>query len=277
MADFFKKKAKLLFIAYAILLFVILIFGLFYMTQYAHIRINYSISTAGVVSFSSDSTMPSLDTTNSYLFEYFKHYAGQVFTSSSSGEITMIAPAGLVLATTEDINNIVSLGYAKNIYDFQNSMSSFNTQIIIFVVISFVLLAVMLICSNHSRNVYYISNLVSGIAMPAAITIYSIIMMIMNLSLMNTFTKNETLFKVVAALNNTDGSAQDKGGKYFTDPSYMLSQVESVNTTTYIIATVLFILVAIASIGLIVYTIWRYNECSKHRNEIMERAAHNND
>jgi len=263
MAEFLKNKAKLIVLAYGVLLLAALIFGIFYMTQYAHIHIAYSLQ-GGKASYSDDLTIGSF-ATNMDLFQYF----------NDSTDSTSPLLAGI----TKTAKTVVDAGYADIIYKFQTSMSSFNTLILVFMLLSIVCFAVMLIFSNQSRKVYYKDNLYVGILMPFLVIVFNFILMIMNFGLMGDFNANSNLYKTTSFLMNPNidpvlkQKAFNQGG--FND--VILPNTQDVNAITYIIATLVFIIVIVVSVLMMVYTVYRYKECAKRRNDIIERAANNND
>jgi len=263
MAEFLKNKAKLIVLAYGVLLLAALIFGIFYMTQYAHIHIAYSLQ-GGKASYSDDLTIGSF-ATNMDLFQYFNDS-----TDSTSPLLTGI---------TKTAKTVVDAGYADTIYKFQTSMSSFNTLILVFMLLSIVCFAVMLIFSNQSRKVYYKDNLFVGILMPFIVIVFNFILMIMNFGLMGDFNANSNLYKTTSFLMNPNidpvlkQKAFNQGG--FND--VILPNTQDISATTYIIATLVFIIVIVVSVLMMVYTVYRYKECAKRRSDIIERAANNND
>ena len=140
-------------------------------------------------------------------------------------------------------------------------------------------MACLLIFSNQSRKVYYKDNLYVGILMPFIVIIFNFILMIRNFALMGMFNANSDLFKVTSLLMDPNikptvkQNAMIEGG--FTNA--ILPNTENINATSFVLATVVFIVVIITSVLMMVYTIYRYKECTKRRNDIIERAANNND
>ena len=268
MANFFKKNAKFILIIYAVILFATLISGLFYMTSLANVHVYYSVdSETGVISFGSQDQIASTGQNNLQLFKYF-------------GTKNENLPEGLGYDT--DPNNgkqystyFADAGYARIVYDFQVAMSDYNTQIILFSIIGLICFCILMIFSNHSRKIYYKSNLYAGILMPGIVSVYTIIMMIQNFSLMGVFHDNAGLFRTVYVLQNPKISDKDKGN--MTDYQLILDNSTGFNDSCYWIQTLFFALVLVYSIFLIAYTIFRYKDSTKRRNEIIERAVQNND
>lgn len=262
MADFLKNKAKIIILIYGVIIFVALLFGLYYMTRYANVHIGYQLSN-GVETFRSDLGISTF-VSNTDLFQYFDN--------------AVDSTSPVLKGITQGTNTVVSAGYAKKIYDFQVEMSSFNTLIFVLLLIAIICFAIMLVFSNQSRKIYYKDNLAVGILMPFVVIILNLILMIKNFSLMGTFNENVDLFKTTAFLMNPDSDAGAKqlalkegGYQYIVDGS------SNVNSTTFIIATAIFAIVMVASVLMIIYTIYRYKECAKRRGEIIERAANKND
>ena len=263
MAEFLKNKAKIIVLAYGVIIFAALVFGIFYMTQYAHIHIAYSLQ-GGKAAFSDDLTVGSF-ATNMDLFQYFNDS-----TDSTSP---------LLVGLTKTAKTVVDAGYADQIYNFQTSMSSFNTLILVFMLLSIVCFAVMLIFSNQSRKVYYKDNLYVGILMPFIVIVFNFILIIMNFGLMGDFNAHQDLYKTTSLLMdpNVDPVIKQKAFQQGGYTNTILPNTENVNATTFAIATVVFVIVIAVSVLMMVYTIYRYKECAKRRSDIIERAANNND
>lgn len=259
MADFLKNKAKLIILAYGVIIFAVLLFGLYFMTQYAHIHIAYSLA-GGTVTYSEELVIGSF-AENTSLFQYFN-----TAVDSTSPVLTGI---------TRTSKTVVDAGYADIIYNFANDLSSFNSLIIILELIAIVCFAVMLIFSNQSRKVYYKDNLAIGILMPLAVIVLNLVLLIKTFSLMGTFNNNLDLFRVTSFFMNPDIAPTDKqlasveGG--FNN--VILPNTTGVSSLVFVIAIILFVVLMIISILMIAYTAYRYKECAKRRNDIIERAV----
>lgn len=242
MSNFLNKREKWIYLLFGVLLFAVLISSFIYMTNYADIRIYFTTSN-GVVSIVQTSQEPSTLDTNASLFNYFTNYHTEV--------------------NMED--------FKWTIYNFQTDMSSFNDLIVVYALVALVGFAVLLICSNHSRKVYYKSNLIAGIVIPAGISIFTIVMIVKNIMLMGVFNTNETLFNEVYVLKNdkTSTLAEQLGYDY-------VSQFHPCNNLTYIIYTIIFAIVLVYALFLIYYAIFRYKSTAERRKEIIERAVNNN-
>ncbi|MGM9969887.1 MAG: hypothetical protein ACI35S_05770 [Anaeroplasma sp.] len=255
---FLESKSKLIFIIYGVLFGLVLVMGLYFMTQYANIHIFYVDNKGVPASFAETNgiTIGGSSLTNQYLFDYFK-YSSNTF---GYGE--------------------VDYDLGMKIFNFQSTMSQFNDLIITFVVVGLIGIALFVIFSNHNRKVYYISNLVVGIVVSLTMIVFSIVMIVKNLGLMSNFTENEEFYKVISIMmdSNLEGSIKDliiDGNIAFDDA---LSQYASnVTSSTFIVATICFAIVAVYSLFILVYTVLRYKGSTKRRNEIIERAAQNND
>ena len=270
MANFFKKNAKLLLITYAVIIFATLVAGLFYLTSLGNVHIYYSIdANTSEPTFSSDDTISSTGLTNLQVFKYF-----------GNSEVKNNLPDYVNYDVDPDNGGMYSTffadkGYAKIVYDFQIAMSDYNTQIIIYCIISLLCFCVMMIFSNHSRKIYYKSNLYSGILMPTAVGVYTVIMMIQNFSLMAVFNENYHLFRTVTVLQDPKINDRTKGN--MVDYQLILDNSQGFGDSCYWVQTIFYSVVLLYSLFLIVYTIYRYKESTKRRNEVIERAVQKND
>ncbi len=248
MFKFLTNKAKLLYFVFGILMFVVLLGSLVYMTQYAHVHVYFTRSASGVISFAAD-TEDALHYSNQILYDFFNETTDTTF--------------------AKDFNT-----YAQTVYDFQMDMSAFNNLILTFSIIGLICFAGLLVLSNHSRKVYYKSNLIGGIAFPAVTAVFSVVMIIKNTMLMGVFSENYELFNRVSVLQNPE--LKSSASKETNNIAY-LKDLYSCDTTTYIIFDILFAIVLIYSLFLIAYSIYRYKECAEKRSKIIEKAVMSND
>jgi len=274
MADFMKQRAKLIFIIYGIIIALIIVGALFYMTYVTNVHIAYTMGPDGI-EFARDSLFNSTQATNSALFTYFRQNtdAASPFYSATLAQ-NFDAVEGEVGSHNILNYGIDGVSFARTIYNFQTGMSSFNTMLLVFGVISLVAFAIMLIFSNHSRKIYYKSNLYVGILMPFVVIVLSLVALIMNFSLLANFNKNYDLYRVTSYLQDPAISALEKS-KLNKDYSIVTDGVGQFSAFGYVLVTVILAIVIIASVFMVVYTIYRYKECAKRRNDILERVANN--
>lgn len=263
MTDFLRKRSKLILLIYAAVLGLVVVAALYYITSIANVHIAYTINSAGVVAVNADSEFDSTGVVNTYFFRYFELSKNNLTDKYS-----------VVSAGAESV--VLKYGYADIVRNFQIDISSFNTLMIVYAVIGYLCFAAMLIFSNHSRRVYYKSNLYVGIVAPLVVVVFSIVMIIKNFSLLGTFNQHFDLFRIVSFLMNPD--TQD-GQKELAINNYdlILNNTTNFNSLNFTIATIVFVVVIIYSILLMVYTVFRYKDSTKRRNEILERAANKND
>ena len=274
MADFMKNKAKLIFIIYGIIIALIILGAIIYMTFVTHVHIAYTINDqTGAIEIFDESLFQSTGGDNTALFSYFNNNsdATSPFYSADFAKNFEVVNEGNHNMLYYGINGV---SFARTIYNFQVSMSSFNTTLLVFGIISLVCFAVMLIFSNQSRRVYYKSNLYLGVLMPLTVAVLSVVALIMNFSLLGEFNKNYDLYRVTAYLQDPNISKIVKNGLK-KDYSIVTNGVDQFGPQGYVIVTVILAIVIIASVFMIVYSIYRYKECAKHRNDILERAANN--
>jgi len=263
MTDFLKKRSKLILLLYAAVLGLVVLLALYYVTSIANVHIAYTVNSAGVISVNADSEFDSTGVVNTYFFRYFENSKNNLTDKYS-----------VVNAGASEI--VLRYGYADIVRSFQTDISSFNTLIIVYVVIGFLCFAAMLIFSNQSRRVYYKSNLYIGIVAPLIVVVFSIVMIIRNFALLGTFNDNFDLFRIVSFImnpNTEDGMKE----LAINDYDIILNNTTNFNSLNFTIATIVFVVVIIYSVLLIVYTFYRYKESTKRRNDILERAANKND
>ncbi len=142
--EFLIKRSKLIHILYGVLCFILLISAVAFMTQYSNIRVLTTLSSDGVVDLQTSDI-------NKFFIDFY----------TANG-----------------------LGDAKpdmwKIYNFQQSLNDFNNIILYFGVAALVLFAILMIAGNQSRKVYYLSNLVTGVAVPSVIAVLSIVLISLN-------------------------------------------------------------------------------------------------
>lgn len=257
--NFLTKHSKAFYYAYGILIAVVIIAGLFYASQYADIRVLFS-KAGEMVTIESDTT-DNLNRTNKYVYEYFENIAnGDPYGFAVSG---FSSSFGGYSTTTET--------YATLVYNFQVQLSVVNSLIINLGLGSLVCFALLLVLSNHNRRIYYKSNLIGGILLPVLVVVFMVILLIQNFSVMGVFNKNSELFNVVSLLQ---GSSQIAASQ---TQYAALKQQFSCTSLTFVLFTVLFIIVIAYSVFMAVYAYLKYKVTAEERAEIEKKAVANND
>ena len=246
--NFLTKHSKAFYYAYGILIAVLIVAGLFYASQYCDVRVLYSITNDGVVI--EPNTADNLNRTNSYVYDYF---ASTQYGFSASGLNSNFAT------------------YAMSVYDFQVALSNVNDLIVILGLVSLICFALLLVLSNHSRRIYYKSNLFGGILLPLVVVILNIFLLAKNLEVMGVFEANSVLFNVVALMQG-DSKIRNSQTQYAE-----LQSKFACNSSTFIIFTFLFIIVIAYSVFMIVYAFLKYKATAEERAEIEKKAVANND
>lgn len=248
--NFLTKHGKAFYYAYGILIGVVIILGVFYASQYYDVRVAYSI-VDGKPDITSD-TADNLNIANNYLYSYF-----------SNGNAN-----GLVAATGFSTN---FNDYAMTVYDFQKSLSSVNDLIISFGVASLVVFALLLVLSNHNRRIYYKSNLIGGIILPLVVVVLFTVLLVKNFEIMGMFNNNLKLFDIVNVLmgtNRIENSKLNYEG---------LSALFNLNSLTFVLYTLLFVIVIAYSVFMAIYAFLKYKATAEERAEIEKKAVAHND
>ena len=253
----FGKKSKYFFTAGIILMFVVMIFGLFFMTQYANVHVFYNIKNGEVeINRLSLLTIGGKEySSNQYLFDYYRY-------STDFPELTTVKQIG---------------EYLRVVYDFQMKASRFNDTIIIYFVVGLICVAGLFLFDNHKRNIYYISNLVFGIIFPSIMMIFSIIMISNDLSLISNFEKNKETYQITSVMQDTSITGQERSAFIETGVDAVYEKASNVNAATMYVALALFGIVAAYFTFIMVFSILKYTKTSKARKEVIERAVNAND
>ena len=243
MFKFLTRHSKVFYIVFGALIGAVIIAGCFYMTNYANVHLFYSLDENGKKVAELATAHPN-GYDNSFLFMFFQE-------GKATGYSTDFGAA-----------------YANIIFDFQDSMNAFNTSIITFEFISLICFAALLVLANHTRRIFYASNLIGGIAFPLVIIVLNVVLMINNLGLMAKFTNNEELFNLVSVLQNSKINADI----YQHDFAYAKGFF-SCNSITYILFTVLFVIVIVYAALILLQTILKYKATAEERKNIIEKAV----
>ena len=253
----FGKKSKYFFTAGIILMFVVMLFGLFFMTQYANVHVFYNIKDGNVqINRLSLLTIGGKEySSNQYLFDYYRN-------SADFPELSTVNQIG---------------EYLRVVYDFQMTASKFNDLIIIYFIVGLICVAAFHLFDNHKRNIYYVSNLVSGIFLPLVMLIFSFVMIGKDVALISNFEKNKGTYQITAVMQDTSITGQDRSAFIEKGVDAVYKKGSNVNATTMYVAIVIFAIVAAYFVFIMVFSILKYMKTSKARKEVIERAVNAND
>lgn len=258
------KYNKIVFFAFGLIFAFFVIFSLYFMTRYAYIIVYYTVDSNKNRVYSEDAGIMSYS--NSFLFT--RLWNG-VFTKT--GDVYTAKEGWGISKTFVDRDQFV-----KFIVDYRDQLNSFNTALLWYGIVGLILFAVMLIVGNHSRNVYYITNIIFGIICPLAMTIFGIILLVKDLNLLSQFNENSEFWRAVSIAQNkgNDSASQLTYRKYIQTGdvnSYMAG--DTTNSTT-LVTTMIFIIISIGySVFTLIHSVRKYLATKAHRKEILERAG----
>ena len=250
-----KTKSKLIIFTFGIIVALSLILTIAFMTQYSNLHVMYEINgETGEVEIlaESEQKVGTYVLTNRYLYNYLR------------SSIKMPGP----------LDGVEFEDAAQTIYAFQTSMNGFNNFILACLVVGLLMFAALLIFANNSRNVYYKSNLIVGIAAPAVVCVMSLVAVIWDIILMANFNSNIDLYKVTTIMENFDIAAIEKTNMR-TQMEYqeMIDTYASgINSLTFVLTMIYFIVVIAASGVVVAHTLLKYNGTAARREEIIKRA-----
>jgi len=263
MANLFKNKAKLILIIYIIILAILLVFGLFFMTNYLNVHIAYSRDTEGFIEITERSRFQSELITNENLFKYFAQASDMPDTLSN---VAKSAFGGYIDECSEE---------ALAIYNMHNQLNGVNNYIVVTSIVSIALCAVFFIFSNNNRRIYYKSNLYVGILVPLVISVLSIVGIVLLISAMSSLSADLDLYKVASAM--TKSNSDDYVAAALTDWSVVEANSSSVNVITMVVGIIINIVVLVYSAFVAIFTMRKYKSTGKEREEIISRAVTAND
>ncbi len=230
--EFLIKRSKLIHIVYGVICFILLISSVIFMTQYINVRVITTLSTSG-----------NLDLSTEGINVYFTDF----YSLNNLGD------------PTADM---------WKIYNFQQSLNNFNNLILYFGVAALVLFALLMIVGNQSRKVYYLSNLVVGVAVPSIIAILCIVLISINSGFYGKFNESKDLYCMAALL------CEERKGVVYSQ--YKLENLEPLfncNTLTFTLYNVLFAVILVVSLAMVAYAIYRFISSSDKRRQIIARAV----
>ncbi len=124
--------------------------------------------------------------------------------------------------------------------DVSQKINSVNNLLVLLALAVFVLFIGLLIMGNHNRKKFYISNLVAGIAFPAAAFGFALVAFVSNLDARSSLTGNKELLTEFLNLPTVEGS------------------LKSLNVYPFDLTTIALCILMVVSISLIAYTLIKY-------------------
>ncbi len=314
----FLNKSKWIYYTLGIISGLLVISALFFMNQYRYVRINYNKNLVKDVVTGEEKTVITYDKTaklnsadQQYLFSFINNLATGQY---SDPEIVLYENVGDTKKLTEaphlagdfiEQNKTLSIlltkvdgqykyieqtgsGYEQSyglkfdVLDdlrlFRNKLDSYNNLILAYGIVSLVCFALLIVLSNHNRKIYYKSNLIGGILIPAVNIIFSLILIINAFSLLSNFSNSENIaiYNVVSTLNNS--SIASKNVRVTDTDAANLQSLQNIannfniNSATILGYIVFFGLTAAYNVFLIVFAFLKYKDTEKERNETLEKA-----
>lgn len=281
MSKIINKGAKILVALYLIFIALSLIIACFYMTQYSEIHIASKVDEiTNEVKYNETQTFAGNGISNQRLFNYFNSRNNK----DTENPFYEVIKAGnkVSIINTEYKEGMT---YAQFIDNFRINLNNFNSNLVIFGMTCIVLCVLLFVFANHSRKIYYSSNLIIGVVSPLAVAIYSVVMLLENMNLQGVFNSNIDLFRITHCMMTSEIIDKQKDS-LMKAPNADTGEVswnklvdlsKGVNDLTFNLVNVFFIITIALSLLLIVFTILKYKATSKRRLEVIERAVQNND
>ena len=310
------NKSKWIYYSLGIISGLIVVAALFFMNQYKYVRINYNINVdkdivtgEEVTTITYDSTARLNSADQQYLFSFINNLATEQYSDPTiviyeEGDEALTGDPHLAAEFIENNKTLSTIltkengqykyieetgtGYNKsygfkydvldNLRKFRDKLDDYNDLILAYGIVSLICFAILLVLSNHSRKIYYKSNLIFGIIVPAVNIAFAIILIISAFSLMNNLSNSENvaIYNVVSTLNNSSVAA--KNVRVTDTDAANLQSLQNIashfniNSATIIGYIVFFGLTAAYNVFLIVFAFLKYKDTEKERNETLEKA-----
>lgn len=166
----------------------------------------------------------------------------------------------------------------KKVDDVRKSLDSYNTLILITGIVSLITFALLIILSNHNRNIYYKENLIGGIVLPLINIIFFLILIINGFSLVSNISNssNNALYNIVSAIQNPVIGYNNVSLAMSEETN--LEQIQTIinnfkiNPTTLLIYISIFAIAIAYNVFLIIFAFAKYNATAKERKEVLDRA-----
>ena len=142
-----------------------------------------------------------------------------------------------------------------------------NWLIFYYFIVVVVLVAICFVFSNHSRRIYYKSNLIIGVLTSVVIIGFGIYVLVANSLIISELSENHMLLNTYNYVCNTE-SAADSLKSLDT-----IKNLNDINSNTIIISDALLALVIGYAAFMLVYNIRRYNVCEAERKDIIAKAV----
>lgn len=235
MTQFLKNNAKILYITLGILGFLVVVFACVFITPYTQAAVNY----------------------NSDVLNGIRDY-----TTIKNENLLMFCSDSRVAFKFSEIYPIL--------FQFDRKLQAANNMYLYMGVVTLIMLAIMLICSNMSRKKYYISNLVSGIVCPAVVIIMGIVSIVTSIAPLTYLSEH---FDTInwGALGNVTNYAHAADLYANGDKSEFI-----ISNTAIVLFCVLIAVVIVVAALLIAYTVYRYKLTQKEINnteKVVEQSA----
>lgn len=279
MKDFLSKNAKLIYLLCGVLSFLTLVLSLAFMTQYRYLRLNY-VLTVNAATGEEKTVIGPQGTLNGAdqqaLFDFFNQLGAGFYDDFDNykdhPELKEIKENPAIMDQTE---GKLTEEIKTQIFNYRKRLDSYNSMIVIFSAVSLVAFALIFVFSNHSRKIYYKSNLVAGIVLPGIIIVFNLVLIIMSIGLASELQANYNVYNLVSVLQNPQNKIYTQMALSDATNNANLGKILAgfdCNTLTFVLFDLLFGFVIIYNAFLIAYAVLKYKWTGERRAEVIERS-----
>jgi len=275
MKNFLSKNAKLIYLLCGVLSLLTLILSLGFMSQYRYLRVNYMLETNSAtgeetVVIGSSATLNGAD--QRPLFDFFAQLGSGFYDNLDSYKAH---PELVEIKNKYVAREVITPEARMKIYEYRKGLDAYNNMIVIFSALSLVMFGLMFVFGNHSRRIYYKSNLIAGVVLPGIIAVFNLILLIMSFKLMADFSADYTLFNLVSVLQNPNNSIYTQQALSDATNSKNLEILMNsfdCNVLTFALYDILFVVVLAYNVFLAVFAVMKYKWTAERRAEVIERS-----
>lgn len=237
MSQFLKKNAKLFNIIFLVFGFLFIVLACVFMTPYYQITVKFDNDFLTGEINSLVGANANLNTFCKGTYSVFVTDAGETFAG------------GNYRPFYDYIYNLM--------FDCDQMLQAANHMVLSLGIVILVMGAIMMICSNHSRRKFYISNIVSGVACPAIAIIVALITLILTVRCVPFIQENYNTLNWGALGNSPLKSVSDAAIEWCIagDTSHFI-----INTGWLLVYSVFYVVFVIAAVLLMVYNVYRYKD-----------------
>lgn len=250
----YNKNSKLIHLAFFGLIFALLVLTICFMTQYK----NLFLFKSAVESMGFTQSAVEYNNSNN---DFWKNFVNATATNP------VIKDFFVGLGYQTGSLSVLFNDSCEVIYAYYLSLQKVNGLLFDLTIVSAIAVAIMFVFSNESRRIFYKSNLIVGVAVPAVIAVFAIYVAIENTLLIGGLNENLDLLRAM------DFSVTNPVNSHLIKDISLVIDNNNINAATIIVVDIFLASLVAYCVFMALYAVKRYNVCAEERKEIIERAV----